>query len=264
MMREIIRVVERQILMLEVNKRKKQIYIRGAVGIIATALLVVFGISKMQKKKADTTEGLMYIEQAAAADVSSIEKKIQEIERTEEDEKGEQNYKAIFENAVIMGDSITEGFEEYDILNASSVVAKIGVSVLDLDDQIETVEKLNPQIIFLSYGMNDILTTNGNTNLFVERYEKLLEELKKKVPNARVFINSIFPVQDKVVEEKPEYKALSKYNARLEKLCDKYQLTFIDNTSLVSENDYEPDGIHLKASFYPYWLDHMAEVSALW
>ncbi len=261
---EIIRVVERHIFMIEINKRKKDLYIRGAVGVVATALLVVFGIGKMQKKEVDTTEGLMYIEQASAADVSNIEKKIQEIERMEETEKGEQNYKAIFENAVIMGDSITESIEEYDILNASSVVAKIGVSIVNLDDQIETVKKLNPQTIFLSYGMNDILTTNGNSKLFIERYEKLLEELNKKVPNARVFINSIFPVQDKVVEENPEYKALNKYNAQLKKMCDKHQLTFIDNTSLVSENDYEPDGIHLKASFYPYWLDHMAEVSALW
>ena len=29
--------------------------------------------------------------------------------------------------AVVVGDSITEGFAEYDVLNASSVVAQIGV-----------------------------------------------------------------------------------------------------------------------------------------
>ncbi len=251
--------------MRKVNKRKKTLYIRGAVGVSAIALLIVLGIGKFRNKKVDTTDGLLYIEQAAASDISAIEKKIQEIERAEgSPEKEANNYKAVFQNAVIMGDSITEGMVEYDILDPSSVVAKIGSSVMDLEDQIETVQKINPQIIFLAYGMNDVRTTNGHAEVFGESYEKLLNELKKKVPNARIFVNSIFPVQNKVVEEMPEYNSLNKYNKQLEKLCDKYQLTFIDNTSLVSEDDYEPDGIHLKASFYPYWLDHMAEVSALW
>ncbi len=250
--------------MKKLNKREKALYIRGAVGISTIALLVAFGIGRFQTKKVDTKEGLLYIEQAAASDISSIEKKIQELERAEGKKEEAKNYKAVFQNAVIMGDSITEGMVEYDILNPSSVVAKIGSSVIDLGDQIETVQKINPQIIFLAYGMNDIRTTNGHAEVFGESYEKLLNELKKKVPNARIFVNSIFPVQDKVLEEMPEYKTLDKYNKQLEKICDKYQLTFIDNTSLVSEDDYEPDGIHLKAGFYPYWLDHMAEVSALW
>ncbi len=250
--------------MKKINRRKKTLYIRGAVGISAIALLVAFGIGRFRTKKVDTKEGLLYIEQAAAADISAIEKKIQEMERAEGKKEEANNYKAVFQNAVIMGDSITEGMVEYDILNPSSVVAKIGSSVIDLGDQIETVQKINPQTIFLAYGMNDIRTTNGHAEVFGEGYEKLLNELKKKVPNARIFVNSIFPVQDKVLGEMPEYKTLEKYNKQLEKICDKYQLTFIDNTSLVSEDDYEPDGIHLKASFYPYWLDHMAEVSALW
>lgn len=55
-----------------------------------------------------------------------------------------------------MGDSITEGFTEYDILNTSSVVAKIGVHLDELDEQIKQVKKLSPGIIFLSLGMNDV------------------------------------------------------------------------------------------------------------
>ena len=41
-----------------------------------------------------------------------------------------------------MGDSITEGFTEYDILNTSSVVAKIGVHLDELDEQIKQVKKI--------------------------------------------------------------------------------------------------------------------------
>ena len=48
-----------------------------------------------------------------------------------------------------MGDSITEGFSEYDVLNASSVVSKIGVHLNELDEQVQQVKELDPQVIFL-------------------------------------------------------------------------------------------------------------------
>lgn len=35
-----------------------------------------------------------------------------------------------------MGDSISSGFSEYDVLNASSVVAKRGIQLEGLDEQI--------------------------------------------------------------------------------------------------------------------------------
>lgn len=69
-----------------------------------------------------------------------------------------------------MGDSISSGFSEYDVLNASSVVAKRGIQLEGLDEQISQAKKLNPQVVFLSYGMNDVIATDGDTEAFIKKY----------------------------------------------------------------------------------------------
>ena len=162
-----------------------------------------------------------------------------------------------------MGDSITEGFTEYDVLNASSVVSKIGVELDELDEQIEQVVKLNPQVIFLAYGMNDIIATQGDTEEFIEQYSVLLDKLEEELPDTKIFVNSIFPVQEQEIEKEPAFKNLEEYNQDLSKLCDEQQIAYIDNTQLVSSQYYEEDGVHFKPEFYPIWADRMAEVASL-
>lgn len=51
-----------------------------------------------------------------------------------------------------MGDSISEAFTEYDLLNASSVVAKIGVELDELDDQIKQWQTLTLRLFFFPMG----------------------------------------------------------------------------------------------------------------
>lgn len=256
--------------MMKRRTKRLVIYCCSAIGILLAAILIAEGVNSLTKKKVDTSKGLKYIKQAEKADVNKIENKIQKLQEKDDakakkdsKQKDDRNYKAIFANSVIMGDSISEAFTEYDILNASSVVAKIGVELDGLDKQVAKVEKLNPQIIFLAYGLNDIIATRGNTDEFVKEYDALLTKLQKKLPETKFFVNSIFPVQQKEIDREPSLKKLADYNKALQKLCDKKQIAFIDNTDLVSANYYEEDGVHFKADFYPYWLNKMAEVASL-
>ena len=97
----------------------------------------------------------------------------------------------------------------------------------------------------------------------MKQYDALLKELQKKLPDTKLFVNSIFPVLDQEIERQPVYEKLADYNEVLRELCDKRQIAYIDNTDLASGSDYEEDGVHFKAEFYPYWLNRMAEVAAL-
>ena len=91
----------------------------------------------------------------------------------------------------------------------------------------------------------------------------MLTQLKEEVPDAHIFVNSIFPVQEKAIEEEPLLAKIPDYNEALKELCDSQTVAFIDNTSLVEEQYYEQDGVHFKADFYPIWAQRMAEVAAL-
>lgn len=45
--------------------------------------------------------------------------------------------------------------------------------------------------------------------------------------------------------------------------CDEMGCTFIDDTFLVDESMYEPDGEHMVYNYYPKWLTYMAERAGL-
>ena len=247
------------------QKTKRKIVL--AVCVLAAALVIVLivqGVRGLFYKKADTSAGLEYIHGEEKGDIAAIEKKIELLEKKDGEEgAGERSLKEKFTGAVIVGDSITEGFTEYDILNTSSVVEMIGVHLDELDEQIKQVKKLSPGIIFLSLGMNDVEHTNGDADEFVKQYGAVVDELKKSVPGAHIFVNAIFPVQEKAVKEKPVLAEIENFNEKLKELCDKKRIAFIDSSDLVSDEYYEQDGIHFKASFYPVWAEKMAEVAGL-
>lgn len=250
--------------MKRINKRKKRLLLIGACAavLILLVILAAWGIRQLVTPKVDTEQGLSYIRAAESEDITTIEQKINQLERQDGGEDS-RSYKEKFASSIVMGDSIAEGFSEYDVLNASSVVSKIGVHLYELEEQVQQAADLNPQVIFLALGMNDVIATAGDTEQFLEQYEAVVAQLREAVPNAHIYVNSIFPVQDSAIEKEPELAQISEYNTVLRQMCDDLQLGFIDNTDLVQEQYYEEDGVHFKAEFYPLWADRMAEVAAL-
>ena len=248
-----------------IKQRTKRRIILGVCALAAAAvlILIVLGVKGLLHRGTDTSAGVEYIKAEEAGDITAIEEKIRLLEQ--QDGAGEEgrSIKERFAGAVVLGDSVAEGFEEYDILNASSVAAEIGVHLDELDGQIEKVKELSPGILFLYLGMNDVTATNGDVDRFVSEYKEVLTRIREEVPDAHIFVNSIFPVQKKALEKEPLLEKIPEYNDALKELCDSQTVAFIDNTDLVSDEYYEEDGIHFKAAFYPVWAEHMAEVASL-
>ena len=248
-----------------IKQRTKRRIIIGLCIVVAAAviILIVQGVRGLLGGRVDTSAGLEYIQQEEAGDITAIEEKISLLERQDNNAEDTRSIKEKFAGAVVLGDSVAEGFLEYDILNASSVAAEIGVHLDELDGQISKVKELSPGVLFLYLGMNDVTATNGDVDRFVSEYKSVLDRLREEVPDAHIFVNSIFPVLDTAVENEPALERISEYNTVLSEMCTKLQIGFIDNTELVSDQYYEEDGIHFKAGFYPLWADRMAEVASL-
>ena len=251
--------------MKRISRKRKRILLIGACALVLILLVIlaVQGIRRLTSPRVDTEQGVEYIKAAESEDIATIEQKISHLEQQDGGDDTDRSCKEKFASSVVMGDSITEGFSEYDVLNASSVVSKIGVHLNELDEQVQQVKELDPQVIFLAYGMNDVISTAGDTDQFLEEYETLVDQLREEVPNAHIYVNSIFPVTDSAVKKEPELAQISEYNTALKGMCDEMQVGFIDNTELVEDQYYEEDGVHFKAEFYPIWAERMAEVAAL-
>ncbi len=251
--------------MKRISRKRKRLLLIGACALVLILLVIlaVQGIRRLTSPRVDTEQGVEYIKAAESEDIATIEQKISHLEQQDGGDDTDRSCKEKFASSVVMGDSITEGFSEYDVLNASSVVSKIGVHLNELDEQVQQVKELDPQVIFLAYGMNDVISTAGDTDQFLEEYETLVDQLREEVPNAHIYVNSIFPVTDSAVKKEPELAQISEYNTALKGMCDEMQVGFIDNTELVEDQYYEEDGVHFKAEFYPIWAERMAEVAAL-
>lgn len=243
---------------------KKKLLIGGcAVLAVLVIILLVRGISGLVNRGTDTSAGVDYIKAEEAGSISAIEEKINLLEQQDNNGEDTRSIKEKFTGAVVMGDSITAGFTGYDVLNASSVAASIGVHLTETDDLISQVKDLSPRIVFLALGMNDVEATNGDIDTFIDQYTAVIEKIEEDVPDVHIFVNSIFPVSADAAAAEPAFEKIPDYNEALKTLCDEMQIGFIDNTDLVQDDYYEQDGVHFKADFYPVWAQRMAEVAAL-
>lgn len=250
------------------RKTKRYLILLGlAAAVIILVIIIVHGVRSVLRPSTDTSAGVEYIQQEEAGSVSAIEDKINLLEQQEREEAGDsedtRSLKEKFSGAVVIGDSVAQGFSEYDILNTSSVVSKIGVHLYETDELLTQAEALSPGTVFLALGRNDLASTEGDVDKFISQYTEVLDQIAKELPDANVFVDSIFPVQESAIEDDPYLADIADYNVALKELCDSRSIGFIDNTDLVEDQYFEPDGQHFKADFYPIWAEHMAEVAAL-
>lgn len=232
---------------------------------LLAAAVVISGIVRSRVKRVSTAEGIAIMEKAEAADVTAVESKIENLENKEKQETGDGDTRSLkeqFASTVVMGDSVAAGFAEYDVLNASSVVADIGAGVSNPDEHIARLKELNPQMVFMSYGINDITEQVLDEEAFVEAYKTAIQKIQEELPNTKIFVNSVFPIQQSASSETAAV-SVEEYNTALRELCDRQQIAFVDCTSLAAAEYYETDGIHFKAEFYPVWAQYMAEVAEL-
>ncbi|WP_207745035.1 GDSL-type esterase/lipase family protein [Paraclostridium bifermentans] len=233
--------------------------------LIGVSLLILLSFarhiykSKFGQAEANPEKGVAKIKELESEDISSIRN---EIEKNSDDNsdidknKVDVNFDKVFEDSVIMGDSRSEGLTAYGILSPSSVVAYKGRNVIEAKGDVSEVVDLSPNNVFLTYGMND-LELFSNSKDFINKYEILINDVKRKLPSSKIYVTSIIPTTQAAIEKEPSFKQVYTFNKALEDMCKKLNLEFINvNNSVNSkENLYEPDGIHFSAKFYNGYLN---------
>lgn len=176
-----------------------------------------------------------------------------ELNRLNYNEKLEKN-----ENIVLFGDSITEIYPVDEIFSSYQII-KSGTSGYTTDDLLNKIEemlyKYNPTKVMLLIGTNDIandisLEKQKDT---VNNIKKICTEIRKNRPNAKIYIESIYPVnrnmkKDMVAERTNE--VIQNMNNNIKDYCDREKLTYInmydeltDKSGNFDEN-YTYDGLH--------------------
>ena len=164
-----------------------------------------------------------------------------------------------FDKYVFLGDSRVVGYNVFGFLPEERVLAEQGDTILAISDRIDALKELDPSYIFISYGINDInLGIWPTADEYANDFSEKIDDLRKELPDAQVYVNSIIPATDEAVENVSLWGKIPEYSDALKKMCAEKGIPFIDNTKLMEEHKelYAGDGVHLLAEFYPYWAQN--------
>lgn len=171
-------------------------------------------------------------------------------------DNGKTTYRKVFKNVYIVGDSLMDGLRAYNILNSNHLITQVSASLYHLDGNMKKIKKINPPVLILHYGVNMIGTNKKHLSNYISMYTGLVEELQQALPDTRIIISGIFPV-DRDVARAKRFGMIGEYNKALKDMCKKLGVEYMNSSSVLKAHPecYGGDGIHLSKAFYEkYWL----------
>jgi len=185
-----------------------------------------------------------------------------------------QDQNQALQNVVLLGDSITEGFEVAKFLPGRRVLNRgIGGDVignaLPEDDQRGVLRRLDESVfdcaatdVFLMIGVND-LGSGRTPDVMEPGYRQILERLKKEAPTVRVHVQSLLPTRDRFGKHNAP---VLDFNGRLQKLATEFGYDYLDLHKLMADDkgelkaEFTADGLHLNPAAYEVWRGEVLRV----
>lgn len=179
---------------------------------------------------------------------------------------------------VLLGSSLMDHFPVNELLQQFSIdkhVYNRGISgdtthglLANLD---ACVLELAPSKVFINIGSNDIGNPDYNENDLMSRYEEILLQIKKHLPNTQIFLLAYYPVNPYKPGLPDTDRAfmfatrtndsIRSANLRLIEIASRLNLTYIDLFTPLLDNDgllqeaLTLEGIHLWPNAYKIVLD---------
>ena len=243
---------------------KKIIFLAAGIVIAITVVILAFIYrnGKHERSEEKVTQGIAYLESLENQDTQAINEVIKTIRVKESLDLADADESAIwsrFEDAAILGDSRAVGFSFYQLLPEDQVMAESGAVITDVSKYIDQLKKLNPELVFLCYGVNDVKSGLWpETADYAAECAAQMQAVMKALPESKVYMNSILPAGGNAIWD-ASYARIDEYNAALKAMTAERGLGYIDNTVVAQEHQglYQEDGLHLQTDFYKYWAANM-------
>lgn len=174
--------------------------------------------------------------------------------------EGEVDPFSMFQDFVLLGDSRVVGFEYFGFLDQSRVMAASGDTIRKIEESMDEIRALNPSYIYISYGMNDIISGLWDTaDEYVAEYLEIIDTLRAEFPGATIVVSSILPARDPAFNKNSKFYNIPDWNAAMAEAFAEHGVIFADNDAISAEHadQWEPDGIHVRQTFYTPWAKNM-------
>lgn len=263
-----------RITLIQVKKLKKILLITVLIVVLSVyPIFNIMGISQnsVKQDETDLSRGNEVIDLLSGYDVKEAQKNVSTAEKIRNDrfgnyqrvesvlsglDKGTTTYRKVFRNVCIVGDSLMDGLEAYDILNSNNLITQVSASLYHLSGNVKRIIRMSPKVLILHYGVNMISSEQRHLNNYINMYTDLITQLKTALPDTRIIVSGIFPV-DRDIAGAKRFGMIGEYNSSLKAMCQKLEVEYMDSTSVLKAHPecYGSDGIHLSKAFYErYWL----------
>lgn len=238
--------------------------------LVLLAIALGKGARPTESEVSTFPEGISYLQSLEAKDPTTVEATLKEFHRQklleqreaklEELENGDVPVWSLFSDYVLLGDSRAVGFEFYEYLDKDRVMAESGATILKLEEHIPDIVEMNPSYLFLCYGLNDVSIGIWPTpEDYVVEYKRILGEIQKQLPDAKIFVSSILPARDPAFNTSTAWYDIPEYSTAVGEMCQETGCYYVDNTDICNKyaSLWDIDGIHVQAAFYPHWAANM-------
>jgi lysophospholipase L1-like esterase len=175
------------------------------------------------------------------------------------------------QNIVLLGDSITEGFEVAKYFPGRHVLNRgIGADVIGNDmptnDFRGVLQRLDNSVfdcaaadVFILIGIND-LNSGRKVETMEAGYREMLKRLRAKRPDLRIHVQTVLPTRGAFEKRNASVRD---FNERLKKLAKEFGCSLIDLHALMRDengllkSDFTRDGLHLTEPAYLIWREQI-------
>lgn len=160
---------------------------------------------------------------------------------------------------VFFGDSLTY-YGDFASVFPDKVVCNLGLrgdTIQGMIDRVEQVQMLEPKLVFLMAGINDV--ANCSVKSFGKQYKVLVLSLKELLPNALIVVHSMLPVNDRDFSISCNNNQIECCNNEILNIANCFNLNYLNLHSVYTKDGVLPkedtlDGIHLRSLAYSKWL----------
>ena len=235
--------------------------------VIATITYIIINNQKTSiNEEKKVILGRKHLKQLEEMELSAVEEKIDKHHNTEvviEDK--DIDFYSFYENTVFMGDSITEGLIDMNLVNEYNVISNKGDTVVKGRKNIDKLTSLQPKNVVMLYGMNDVIEFDGSgaggPDQFKSNYIEFVNEIKTKLPNVNIYIQAPLPVMEKAKETNARLTNanLDEFRKIVYEVSQETGVHYVNIDVLARDKDelHEGDGIHFKYDFYLKWLTYL-------
>ena len=169
------------------------------------------------------------------------------------------NYDA---DVVFFGNSITRGgsFQKYFPNVKTCNLGYPGDNMDGMMFRVEQIKAVKPEKVFVMAGINGLQVQTND--VFESKYQRMVDSIKSKVPDAEIYLQSILPVNHNMMKGVAGSEKIEQANDIIKTIAQYSSCVYIDLWALYEKDGEMPkeltrDGVHLKPEAYERWMEEI-------